>query len=65
MAPNTATTQVQNARIATDEEFMALMGQFKAAGKTLLIASHDPIVYGSPLADGVVELRDGRIVTTP
>ena len=47
------------------EEFMALMGQFKAAGKTLLIASHDPIVYGSPLADGVVEMRDGRIVTVP
>ena len=47
------------------EEFMALMGQFKAAGKTLLIASHDPIVYGSPLADRVVELRDGRIVAEP
>ena len=47
------------------EEFMALMGQFKAAGKTLLIASHDPIVYGSHLADRVVELRDGRIVAEP
>jgi len=47
------------------EDFMALMGQFKAAGKTLLIASHDPIVYGSSLADLVVEMRDGRIVTGP
>jgi putative ABC transport system ATP-binding protein len=47
------------------EDFMALMGQFKAAGKTLLIASHDPIVYGSPLADLVVEMRDGRIVVNP
>ena len=47
------------------EDFMELMGQFKAAGKTLLIASHDPIVYGSPLADLVVEMRDGRIVTGP
>ena len=44
------------------EEFMALMGQFKQAGRTLLIASHDPIVYGSPLADLVVEMRDGAIV---
>jgi putative ABC transport system ATP-binding protein len=44
------------------EDFMALMGQFKAAGKTLLITSHDPIVYGSPLADRVVALRDGQIV---
>lgn len=47
------------------EDFMELMGQFKAAGKTLLIASHDPIVYGSPLADLVVEMRDGRIVAGP
>ena len=45
------------------EEFMTLMGQFKQAGRTLLIASHDPIVYGSPLADLVVEMRDGAIVT--
>jgi putative ABC transport system ATP-binding protein len=45
------------------EDFMALMGHFKAAGKTLLITSHDPIVYDAPLADLVVEMRDGRIVT--
>jgi len=47
------------------EDFMMLMGQFKAAGKTLLITSHDPIVYSSPLADLVVEMRDGRIVAGP
>jgi putative ABC transport system ATP-binding protein len=41
--------------------FMELIGGFKATGKTILIASHDPIVYDSPLADGVVEMRDGRI----
>jgi putative ABC transport system ATP-binding protein len=44
------------------DEFMELMGQFKQAGRTLLIASHDPIVYGSHLADLVVEMRDGAIV---
>jgi len=44
------------------EDFMELMGEFRAAGKTLLITSHDPIVYGSPLADLVVEMRDGQIV---
>jgi putative ABC transport system ATP-binding protein len=44
------------------EDFMELMGQLKAAGKTLLITSHDPIVYGSHLADLVVEMRDGQIV---
>jgi len=45
------------------EDFMELMGRFKAEGRTLLITSHDPIVYESPLADLVVEMRDGRIVT--
>lgn len=44
------------------DHFMALMGQLKDEGKTLLIASHDPIVYDSPLADLVVEMRDGRVV---
>ena len=44
------------------EDFMNLMGQFKAAGKTILITSHDPIVYNSPLADRVVEMRDGQVM---
>jgi putative ABC transport system ATP-binding protein len=42
-------------------EFMEIIGSFKGAGKTILIASHDPIVFDSPLADAVVEMRDGRI----
>ncbi len=42
-------------------EFMETIGSLKSTGKTVLIASHDPIVYDSPLADTVVEMRDGRI----
>jgi putative ABC transport system ATP-binding protein len=42
-------------------DFMAIIGGFKEEGKTVLIASHDPIVYESALADTVVEMRDGRI----
>jgi putative ABC transport system ATP-binding protein len=45
------------------EAFMELMGQFQREGKTLLITSHDPIVYEAPMADLVVEMRDGQIVT--
>ena len=45
-------------------EFMEIIGTFKSEGKTVLIASHDPIVYDSPLADTVVEMRDGRITGT-
>jgi putative ABC transport system ATP-binding protein len=42
-------------------EFMEIIGSFKGAGKTILIASHDPIVFDSPLADTVVGMRDGSI----
>lgn len=43
-------------------EFMALMADFKAAGTTILIASHDPLVHEAPAVDRVVDLRDGRLV---
>lgn len=43
------------------EAFMALMGTFKEGGRTLLIASHDPLVYDSPLVDATHELRDGHL----
>ena len=40
---------------------MEIIGTLKAEGKTILIASHDPIVFDSPLADTVVSMRDGQI----
>lgn len=44
------------------KEFMEIMRLLKQEGKTLLIASHDPIVYESSVIDRVVEMRDGKIV---
>ncbi|MBW4056290.1 MAG: ABC transporter ATP-binding protein [Proteobacteria bacterium] len=44
------------------QEFMAIAGRLKGEGKSVLIASHDPIVYDSPLIDSLVEMRDGAIV---
>jgi len=43
------------------QEFMEIIATLKAEGKTILIASHDPLVFDSPLAETVVEMRDGRI----
>jgi len=43
-------------------EFMGIMGDLKARGTTIILASHDPIVCGSNLADRVVEMRDGQVV---
>lgn len=42
-------------------DFMEIVGSFKAEGKTILIASHDPLVFDSHLADLVVEMRDGCV----
>jgi putative ABC transport system ATP-binding protein len=40
---------------------MEILGKLKEDGKTLLLASHDPLVYESRVVDRVVNLRDGRI----
>jgi putative ABC transport system ATP-binding protein len=38
------------------------MRRLRESGKTILMASHDPIVYDSELAERRLELRDGRLV---
>ena len=43
-------------------EFIGIMAQLKARGTTIILASHDPIVYDSDLADRVVEMRDGQVI---
>ena len=43
-------------------EFMEIMGQLKSQGKTILIASHDPIVYESNVIDRIIDMRDGKVV---
>jgi putative ABC transport system ATP-binding protein len=43
-------------------EFMELIGELCRAGKTVLISSHDPVVFDSPVVDRVVELQDGLLL---
>jgi putative ABC transport system ATP-binding protein len=43
------------------QEFLGIAAALKAAGKTVIIASHDPIVCDSPVVDRVVRMRDGRL----
>ena len=43
-------------------EFMAMLAGLKEEGRVILIASHDPLVYKSPIVDQIVSLRDGLIV---
>ncbi len=42
-------------------ELMAIMERLKADGKTIIMASHDPLVYDAGVVDNIVEIRDGRI----
>jgi putative ABC transport system ATP-binding protein len=43
------------------KEFMTLIGELCRSGKTVLISSHDPVVFDSPVVDRVVELQDGLL----
>jgi len=43
-------------------ELMDIVSKFKDEGKTILIASHDPIVHDAAIVDRVVDMRDGKIV---
>jgi putative ABC transport system ATP-binding protein len=42
-------------------EFMDIIARLKAAQKTVIIASHDPLVYESDVIDRVVTMRDGKL----
>lgn len=46
------------------QEWMKIVGRLKGEKRTVLIASHDPIVYESEIVDRVVHVRDGRIEKT-
>ncbi|BBA34399.1 ABC transporter related [Methylocaldum marinum] len=41
--------------------FLDIVERFKSDGKTVLITSHDPLVYKAGVVDEVVHLRDGRL----
>jgi putative ABC transport system ATP-binding protein len=44
------------------KEFLNIIAELSHEGKTVLIASHDPLVFDAGIVDDVVEMRDGRIV---
>jgi len=43
-------------------EFLDIAAGLAGEGKTLLIASHDPLVYKAGIIERVVEMRDGQII---
>ena len=46
------------------EDFLSIMAELKNLGKTIVIASHDPLVSENQLIDRCLNLRDGRMSAT-
>lgn len=42
-------------------EFMEIVAHLKDRGKTLIIASHDPLVFDAKMVDRVIAVRDGLL----
>jgi putative ABC transport system ATP-binding protein len=43
-------------------EFIEIMKSLNKEGKTVVIASHDPLIYDSVAANRVIEFRDGKVL---
>jgi putative ABC transport system ATP-binding protein len=43
------------------KEFLQIMVDLKKAGKTIIIASHDPLVTENPEIDRIIDVKDGRV----
>lgn len=43
-------------------DFMEQIRQLRDSGRTVLVTSHDPVVFDSPVVERVIELCDGRVV---
>jgi putative ABC transport system ATP-binding protein len=41
--------------------FMEIIARLKEQGKTAIIASHDPLVFGAAMVDRVITVRDGML----
>jgi putative ABC transport system ATP-binding protein len=42
-------------------EFMEIVARLRERGKTVIIASHDPLVCEAPIVDRVISMRDGKL----
>ena len=43
------------------QEFMHIVADLRRSGKSVLLSSHDPLVFDAPEVDRVVRLRDGLV----
>jgi putative ABC transport system ATP-binding protein len=46
------------------DDLLDYIWQLKRSGHTILITSHDPIIYQNPIADQVFEMKDAQITSS-
>jgi putative ABC transport system ATP-binding protein len=61
--PSTIIADEPTAHLDTtlSRRFLGIVKQFKQERKTVLITTHDPLVYDDPVIDRIIRLRDGRL----
>lgn len=42
-------------------QILAILGELRGEGRTLILSSHDPLVFESGLVERIVEVRDGGV----
>lgn len=47
---------------ALSRQILQILAELRQRGRTLVIASHDPLVFEMDLVERVVDLRDGRVL---
>jgi putative ABC transport system ATP-binding protein len=47
---------------ALSRQILAILADLRAQGRTLIISSHDPLVFEAGLVERVIDLRDGRVI---
>jgi putative ABC transport system ATP-binding protein len=43
-------------------DFLEIIAELSSEGKTILMASHDPLVFNAGIVDNVVEMQDGGVM---
>jgi putative ABC transport system ATP-binding protein len=42
-------------------QILAILAELRAQGRSVIISSHDPLVFEMGLVERVIDLRDGRV----